>query len=73
MRAAGPFDVAVLDEAAQLVEAESCIVVARWPELKVLVLVGDHQQLPATVISQEAEAGGYGRSLFQRLEAGGIR
>jgi hypothetical protein len=73
MRTAGPFDVAVLDEAAQLVEAESCIVVARWPQLKVLVLVGDHKQLPATVISQEAAAGGYGRSMFERLEAGGVR
>lgn len=30
--------------------------------------VGDHKQLPATVISQQAAAKGYSRSLFERLQ-----
>jgi superfamily I DNA and/or RNA helicase len=73
MAEAGGFDLCVIDEAAQLVEAESCIVVARWPGLRSLVLVGDHQQLPATVISQEAKRQGYGRSMFERLVEAGLR
>lgn len=35
---------------------------------RTLVLVGDPRQLPATVISEEAAARGYGCSLFERLE-----
>ena len=73
MAEAGAFDLCVIDEAAQLVEAESCIVLARWPGLRGLVLVGDHRQLPATVISQEAKSRGYGRSLFERLVERGFR
>ena len=33
--------------------------------------VGDHKQLPATVLSQQAAAKGYGRSMFARLQARG--
>ena len=32
------------------------------------VLAGDHLQLPPTVLSKEAERGGLGLSLFQRLQ-----
>lgn len=32
-----------------------------------LVVVGNHKQLPPVIKSREAEAGGLGRSLFQRL------
>ena len=39
-----------------------------WPRLPQLVLVGDHKQLSATVISGLAQQHGYGRSLFERLQ-----
>lgn len=71
MRSAPAMDVCVIDEAAQLVEAEACIVLARFPTLKVLVLVGDHMQLPATVNSNLAKENGYGRSMFERFQVGG--
>lgn len=44
-----------------------------WPRLRALVLVGDHKQLPATVISQLAKDRGYGRSLFERCQAMGTQ
>lgn len=60
------FDVVIIDEAAQLVEAETLIVLAD-PHIKMLTLCGDHKQLPGTVISQTAQSKGYGRSLFERV------
>lgn len=50
VNARGVFDCAIIDEASQLVEAETLVVTQR--PLKQLVLVGDHKQLPACVISQ---------------------
>ncbi|MED5267952.1 MAG: DEAD/DEAH box helicase family protein, partial [Candidatus Thermoplasmatota archaeon] len=38
-----------------------------------VVLVGDHRQLPPTVISRRAENGGLSRSLFERLVDMGIK
>jgi regulator of nonsense transcripts 1 len=32
-----------------------------------VVLVGDHKQLPPVIKSREAEGGGLGKSLFERL------
>ena len=58
------FDIVVIDEAAQALE------VACWiPMLKSnkCVLAGDHCQLPPTVKSEEAERGGLGVTLFQRI------
>jgi hypothetical protein len=46
-----PFSCVIIDEAAQLVEAESTIVM-QMKQIKQLVLVGDQKQLPATVMSQ---------------------
>lgn len=45
------FEFAIVDEASQLVEAETCILTG-MAGLKQLLLVGDHMQLPALVISQ---------------------
>jgi hypothetical protein len=45
------FECGIIDEASQLVEAETTIV-TRKKGLKQLILVGDHKQLPATVISK---------------------
>ncbi|MFM9074356.1 MAG: AAA domain-containing protein, partial [Bacteroidota bacterium] len=53
-----------IDEAAQALEPGCWI-----PLLKAerVVLAGDHCQLPPTVKSREASAGGLGRTLFERL------
>ena len=59
------FDVVVVDEATQLVEAETAIVLRE--QLKCMVLAGDDKQLPATIMSPLCQELGYGRSLFSRL------
>jgi hypothetical protein len=45
------FEFAIVDEASQLAEAETCILTG-MAGLKQLLLVGDHMQLPAVTISQ---------------------
>lgn len=55
LMARATFDCAIIDEASQLVEAESTIVFGKRG-LKQLILVGDHKQLPATVISKVSDA-----------------
>ncbi|KAJ1459467.1 P-loop containing nucleoside triphosphate hydrolase protein [Pelagophyceae sp. CCMP2097] len=63
-----PFHAVVVDEAAQCVEAEVLAAVACVDRAcGRLVLVGDPQQLPATVISQFADRALYGRSMLARL------
>ncbi|KAG2501054.1 hypothetical protein HYH03_000873 [Edaphochlamys debaryana] len=60
------FDVAVVDEAAQALEA------ATWGALvraRRAVLAGDHLQLPPTVVSEEAARRGLARTLFERLQS----
>ncbi|XP_052202174.1 helicase sen1-like [Diospyros lotus] len=63
------FDMVVIDEAAQASEVAIlpplCLGVARC------VLVGDPQQLPATVISKAAGSLLYNRSLFERFQQAG--
>ncbi|CAK9218121.1 unnamed protein product [Sphagnum troendelagicum] len=63
------FDMVVIDEAAQASE------VAVLPPLSLraarCVLVGDPQQLPATVISRTADTMQYSRSLFERFQQAG--
>lgn len=58
------FDVVIIDECAQALESTAMI-----PLLvaKKLVIAGDHQQLPATVVSQEAADKGMGISLMEHL------
>ncbi len=58
------FDVLVIDEAAQALEPACWIAI---PKAKKLVLAGDHQQLPPTVKSLEAEKLGLSVTLFERL------
>jgi superfamily I DNA and/or RNA helicase len=58
------FDLAVIDEAAQGTEPGCWIPLARCRRV---VLAGDHCQLPATVVSREAAAAGFGVSLLERL------
>ncbi|XP_031107885.1 uncharacterized protein LOC116012480 [Ipomoea triloba] len=63
-----PFNLLVIDEAAQLRECES-IIPLQLPGLKHAILVGDECQLPATVCSQVCSEAGFGGSLFERLSS----
>jgi superfamily I DNA and/or RNA helicase len=58
------FDLAVVDEATQAVEPGAYLALLRAGRA---VLAGDHLQLPPTILSAEARAGGLGVSLFERL------
>ncbi|MCH2126685.1 MAG: AAA domain-containing protein [Pirellulaceae bacterium] len=58
------FDLAVIDEACQTTEPACWIPLLRSNRV---ILAGDHCQLPPTVISREAEAEGFGISMFERL------
>ncbi|MFO0585056.1 MAG: AAA domain-containing protein [Anaeromyxobacter sp.] len=55
---------AVVDEATQAVEPAAYLALLR---VERAVLAGDHLQLPPTVLSAAAQAGGLGTSLFERL------
>lgn len=70
-RARRQADACILDEAAQLPEAQLAIVLDRCPSLALMVMVGDPRQLPATVMSRAACELGYARSGFERLQAAG--
>jgi len=69
LESAAKFEVVVVDEAAQSVEP------ATLPALQLgsshAILVGDPQQLPATIFSISGKTTKYDRSLFQRLEEAG--
>lgn len=58
------FDLAVIDEATQATEPAAYLALLRADRA---VLAGDHLQLPPTILSAEAQAGGLGVSLFERL------
>ncbi len=58
------FDLVLIDEATQSTESSAIIPAVKG---KRLVLLGDHKQLPPTVISQEAEENGFSISLLERL------
>ncbi|XP_047975445.1 helicase sen1-like [Salvia hispanica] len=61
-----PFELLIIDEAAQVKECESTIPL-QLPGLHHAILVGDEKQLPAMVISKKCQKAGFGRSLFERL------
>ncbi|XP_076911050.1 uncharacterized protein LOC143568900 [Bidens hawaiensis] len=63
-----PLEILVIDEAAQLQEAESTIPL-QLPEMKHAILIGDECQLPAMVSSSICIEAGFGRSLFGRLSS----
>ncbi|NWU99721.1 SMBP2 protein, partial [Upupa epops] len=58
------FDLVVIDECAQALEASCWIPLLRAPKC---ILAGDHKQLPPTVISHRAAAQGLSLSLMERL------
>ncbi|MEY4673147.1 MAG: DNA-binding protein [Planctomycetota bacterium] len=61
------FDLCVVDEAAQALEAACWVPMLRSRRA---VLGGDHCQLPPTVVSEEARRGGLAETLFERLTGG---
>jgi superfamily I DNA and/or RNA helicase len=64
------FDAMIVDEATQA--CEPSVLVALQHVAHLCILVGDHKQLPPTVKSAAASAGGLGVSLFERLLACGM-
>ncbi|NXF92605.1 SMBP2 protein, partial [Eubucco bourcierii] len=58
------FDLVVIDECAQALEASCWIPLLKAPKC---ILAGDHKQLPPTIISHKAAAEGLGLSLLERL------
>ena len=71
VKATHPFQTLIVDEAAQAVELSTLIPLSLG--VKQCVLVGDPQQLPATVLARRQDVGNYDRSLFERLENCGVR
>jgi ATP-dependent RNA/DNA helicase IGHMBP2 len=63
--ASDAFDVVVIDEAAQALEAACWGALLKAPRC---VLAGDHLQLPPTIVSAAAARRGLGRTLFERLQ-----
>ena len=59
-----PFDYAIIDEAAQGLEA-SCWIPIQLS--KRVILAGDHCQLPPTIKCKEAETGGLSVTLFEKI------
>ncbi|PIA63255.1 hypothetical protein AQUCO_00200938v1 [Aquilegia coerulea] len=72
LREVKPFQLLVIDEAAQLKECESAIPL-QLPCVQHAILIGDECQLPATVRSKISKKAGLGRSLFERLVSLGQR
>ena len=64
------FPIVLIDEATQASEPSALVPIVRG--CRQLILVGDHKQLPPTVISEKAEAGGLNQSLFERLNKCGV-
>jgi len=64
------FPIVLIDEATQASEPSSLVPIVKGA--RQLILVGDHRQLPPTVISRTAEDGGLNIPLFERLIENGI-
>ena len=64
------FPQVLIDEATQATEPAALVPLIRGA--RQVVLVGDHRQLPPTVISYRAENGGLRRSLFERMVEMGV-
>ena len=68
--ALGPLERVLVDEATQA--TEPAVLVPLMRGCRQLVLVGDHCQLPPTVLSTKAEEEGHGVPLFSRMVACGV-
>ena len=63
------FDTVIVDEAAQAIELSTLIPLKY--SCKRLILIGDPNQLPATIFSKTCTKLSYDRSLFERLQING--
>ncbi|GAQ88481.1 protein with P-loop containing nucleoside triphosphate hydrolase domain [Klebsormidium nitens] len=71
--AGGLFDAVIIDEAAQALEPATLIPLQLLvPRGGRCIMIGDPKQLPATVLSRAAANFNYERSLFERLQRGGL-
>ena len=61
----------IIDEAGQAIELSTLIPIKR--SCKKIILIGDIQQLPATVFSKFSAHFGYNRSLFKRFQIHGFK
>lgn len=61
------FDHLIIDEAAQALIPE--ILIPLWSDPAHCLMVGDHQQLPATVLSQKNKTHGFDASLMHKMRA----
>ncbi|KNE71919.1 hypothetical protein AMAG_16343 [Allomyces macrogynus ATCC 38327] len=68
VRIKGTIQTVIVDEAAQLVEGDTSLLL-QLPKLRRMVLVGDDRQLPSVVTSDVAKQGKYDRSTLERLKA----
>ena len=59
------FSIVIIDEAAQALEPDCLLPIYHHAEMA--ILIGDEKQLGPIVISPDAEASGFGISLFERL------
>lgn len=66
-----PFDIVVIDEAAQAVELSTLIPLLRGNPSR-CILVGDPKQLPATVLSEFGKDCLYQQSMFERFQKCGV-
>ena len=64
------FPIVLIDEATQATEPSSLVPIVKGA--RQIILVGDHKQLPPTVISRNAEEGGLNIPLFERLIENGV-
>ncbi|CAD7966035.1 unnamed protein product [Amoebophrya sp. A120] len=66
----GSYDLVVIDEASQALEPATLVALERaGQDVKHVVLIGDHKQLPPTVLCNDYQVG---VSLFQRLADRGV-
>jgi superfamily I DNA and/or RNA helicase len=64
------FQFVIIDECSQSIEPGTLIAIMKGSHQ--VVLVGDHNQLPPTVLSKEASEQGLSKSLFERMIDSGI-
>ena len=67
----GDFEYLIVDEACQCVELSNLIPFYHEPQK--VILVGDQNQLPATVFSDNAQETKFSRSMFERFLLGGAK
>ena len=65
------FHTVLIDECTQATETAVLVPIAQGCQQ--LILVGDHCQLPPTVLSEEAQRRGLAVSLFSRFASQGVR